>query len=212
MINNIFDESIIIMSDMIQKNKGLGKGNRGFPISCVLWHDGEIVGKEVNQKNSTQSHGDACYHSEFVAINKLKVSGEITMIVTVPPCETCAAKMMEDTNIKWVVYYLNDEIRNKMDNAFWINFKSKGNKIKKMYISKLVTKESKLRFLYCVDTVINAFASHNNQDSKIIKSKRKTHKKRMREFFKSLRVSSGQIQTKWVFEFYTSNKICNDVK
>ena len=204
---NKFSVAIKNMSDLIYENQISDK--KVFPVSSVIMDKkGQIITKKINEKKKQEKEIKYNeHHAEFLCLKSIdiKQNKKLFLFVTIPPCEFCYKNMMSMTNktgITWEIYYLNDDIREKISNKFWESFKNSGHKIKKLYISKLNDKESEIRMLYCINTIINAFASHKNSDQKIIKTKMKNHKIKMQIYFRSLRASRNQVQTEWVYKFY----------
>jgi len=68
------------------------------PIGAVIVHDGEIIGRGYNRRNT--DHNPLC-HAEIIAINQAaKFMGDwrienCTMYVTVEPCPMCAGAIVQ---------------------------------------------------------------------------------------------------------------------
>lgn len=68
------------------------------PIGCVIVHDGKIIGRGYNRRNTDKS---TLAHAEIIAIKKAsKVLGdwrleECTMYVTLEPCQMCAGAIVQ---------------------------------------------------------------------------------------------------------------------
>ncbi len=68
------------------------------PIGCVIVHDGKIIGRGYNKRNTK---GNTLAHAEIIAINKAShVLGDwrlenCTMYVTLEPCQMCAGAIVQ---------------------------------------------------------------------------------------------------------------------
>lgn len=68
------------------------------PIGCVIVHEGKIIGRGYNRRNTDKS---TLAHAEITAINKAsKVIGdwrleECTLYVTLEPCQMCAGAIVQ---------------------------------------------------------------------------------------------------------------------
>lgn len=68
------------------------------PIGCVIVHDGKIIGRGYNRRNTDKS---TLSHAEILAIRRAsKVIGdwrleECTLYVTLEPCQMCAGAIVQ---------------------------------------------------------------------------------------------------------------------
>lgn len=68
------------------------------PIGCVIVHDGKIIGRGYNRRNTDKS---TLSHAEIIAIKKAsKAVGdwrleECTLYVTLEPCQMCAGAIVQ---------------------------------------------------------------------------------------------------------------------
>lgn len=68
------------------------------PIGCVIVHDGKIIGRGYNRRNTDKS---TLSHAEILAIKRAsKVIGdwrleECTLYVTLEPCQMCAGAIVQ---------------------------------------------------------------------------------------------------------------------
>lgn len=68
------------------------------PIGCVIVHDGKIIGRGYNRRNTDKN---TLAHAEITAINRAsKVIGdwrleECTLYVTLEPCQMCAGAIVQ---------------------------------------------------------------------------------------------------------------------
>jgi tRNA(adenine34) deaminase len=68
------------------------------PIGCVIVHEGEIIGRGYNRRNTDKN---TLAHAEITAINKAsKKMGdwrleECTLYVTLEPCQMCAGAIVQ---------------------------------------------------------------------------------------------------------------------
>lgn len=68
------------------------------PIGCVIVHEGKIIGRGYNRRNTDKS---TLAHAEIIAIKKAsKALGdwrleECTMYVTLEPCQMCAGAIVQ---------------------------------------------------------------------------------------------------------------------
>lgn len=68
------------------------------PIGCVIVHEGEIIGRGYNRRNTDKN---TLAHAEITAINKAskKIGDwrleECTLYVTLEPCQMCAGAIMQ---------------------------------------------------------------------------------------------------------------------
>lgn len=71
---------------------------REVPIGCVIVHEGKIIGRGYNRRNTDKN---TLAHAEITAINKAsKVIGdwrleECTLYVTLEPCQMCAGAIVQ---------------------------------------------------------------------------------------------------------------------
>ena len=76
------------------------------PIGCIMVHDGKIIGRGYNRRNTDKS---TLSHAEITAIKKAtKVIGDwrledCTLYVTLEPCQMCAGAIVQ-ARIPRVVY------------------------------------------------------------------------------------------------------------
>ena len=80
------------------------------PIGCVIVHDGKIIGRGYNRRNTDKN---TLAHAEITAINKAsKVIGdwrleECTLYVTLEPCQMCAGAIVQARIPKVVMACMN---------------------------------------------------------------------------------------------------------
>ena len=80
------------------------------PIGCVIVHDGKIIGRGYNRRNTDKS---TLSHAEIIAIRKAsKVIGdwrleECTLYVTLEPCQMCAGAIVQARIPKVVMACMN---------------------------------------------------------------------------------------------------------
>ena len=80
------------------------------PIGCVIVHDGKIIGRGYNRRNTDKS---TLSHAEITAIKKAsKVIGdwrleECTLYVTLEPCQMCAGAIVQARIPKVVMACMN---------------------------------------------------------------------------------------------------------
>lgn len=80
------------------------------PIGCVIVHDGKIIGRGYNRRNTDKS---TLSHAEITAIRKAsKVIGdwrleECTLYVTLEPCQMCAGAIVQARIPKVVMACMN---------------------------------------------------------------------------------------------------------
>ncbi len=80
------------------------------PIGCVIVHDGKIIGRGYNRRNTDKS---TLAHAEIIAIKKAsKVLGDwrledCTMYVTLEPCQMCAGAIVQARIPKVVIGSMN---------------------------------------------------------------------------------------------------------
>ena len=200
-------KAIKIMSDSIYENNLNEK--KGFPVSCVFIKEDKIIIYKKNQRanDKTTNYKN---HAEYLCLEEIRNVKEqilIKAIITLPPCLPCLEEMKKITNIKWEIYYLNDAIREKSKKSY---IKENESFIKKLYVSKFKSKDIRLRFLYCVDSLINGFLNHwkktSTEDKKEIVKKHHDHKIKLKKYLGSLRISGGQISTNWLKEFNQENR------
>ena len=82
--------------------EGSGAGKKSLcpevPIGCVIVHEGKIIGRGYNRRNTDKN---TLAHAEITAINKAsKVIGdwrleECTLYVTLEPCQMCAGAIVQ---------------------------------------------------------------------------------------------------------------------
>lgn len=80
------------------------------PIGCVIVHDGKIIGRGYNRRNTDKS---TLSHAEITAIRKAsRVIGdwrleECTLYVTLEPCQMCAGAIVQARIPKVVMACMN---------------------------------------------------------------------------------------------------------
>lgn len=80
------------------------------PIGCVIVHEGKIIGRGYNRRNTDKS---TLSHAEIIAIRKAsKVIGdwrleECTLYVTLEPCQMCAGAIVQARIPKVVMACMN---------------------------------------------------------------------------------------------------------
>lgn len=80
------------------------------PIGCVIVHDGRIIGRGYNRRNTDKS---TLSHAEIIAIKKAsRVIGdwrleECTLYVTLEPCQMCAGAIVQARIPKVVMACMN---------------------------------------------------------------------------------------------------------
>lgn len=80
------------------------------PIGCVIVHEGKIIGRGYNRRNTDKS---TLSHAEITAIKKAsKVIGdwrleECTLYVTLEPCQMCAGAIVQARIPKVVMACMN---------------------------------------------------------------------------------------------------------
>lgn len=80
------------------------------PIGCVIVHDGRIIGRGYNRRNTDKN---TLAHAEITAIRKAsKVIGdwrleECTLYVTLEPCQMCAGAIVQARIPKVVMACMN---------------------------------------------------------------------------------------------------------
>lgn len=80
------------------------------PIGCVIVHDGKVIGRGYNRRNTDKS---TLSHAEITAIRKAsKVIGdwrleECTLYVTLEPCQMCAGAIVQARIPKVVMACMN---------------------------------------------------------------------------------------------------------
>lgn len=80
------------------------------PIGCVIVHDGKIIGRGYNRRNTDKN---TLSHAEITAIRKAsKVIGdwrleECTLYVTLEPCQMCAGAIVQARIPKVVMACMN---------------------------------------------------------------------------------------------------------
>lgn len=80
------------------------------PIGCVIVHEGKIIGRGYNRRNTDKS---PLAHAEIAAIRKAsKKMGdwrleECTMYVTLEPCQMCAGAIIQSRLTRVVVGCMN---------------------------------------------------------------------------------------------------------
>ena len=93
---------------MKQARKAYALGE--VPIGCVIVHDGKIIGRGYNRRNTDKN---TLAHAEITAINKAsKVVGdwrleECTLYVTLEPCQMCAGAIVQARIPKVVMACMN---------------------------------------------------------------------------------------------------------
>ena len=80
------------------------------PIGCVIVHNGRIIGRGYNRRNTDKS---SLAHAEIIAIRKAgKVIGDwrledCTLYVTLEPCQMCAGAIVQARIPKVVIGSMN---------------------------------------------------------------------------------------------------------
>lgn len=80
------------------------------PIGCVIVHDGKVIGRGYNRRNTEKS---PLAHAEIAAIRKAsrKIGDwrleECTMYVTLEPCQMCAGAIVQSRIPRVVIGCMN---------------------------------------------------------------------------------------------------------
>ena len=97
------------MKDAIrQAKKAAALGE--VPIGCVIVHDGQVIGRGYNRRNTDKS---TLAHAEITAIKRAsKKLGDwrledCTMYVTLEPCQMCAGAIVQSRMKKVVIGSMN---------------------------------------------------------------------------------------------------------
>ena len=97
------------MKDAIrQAKKAAALGE--VPIGCVIVHDGQVIGRGYNRRNTDKS---TLAHAEITAIKRAsKKLGDwrledCTLYVTLEPCQMCAGALMQSRIDKVVIGSMN---------------------------------------------------------------------------------------------------------
>ena len=94
MISNITEKYMREALRQAKKAYALGE----VPIGCVIVHEGKIIGRGYNRKNTDKN---TLAHAEITAINKAskKIGDwrleECTLYVTLEPCQMCAGAIVQ---------------------------------------------------------------------------------------------------------------------
>ncbi len=97
------------MEEAIKEGKKAAKIME-VPIGAIIVHEGQIIGRGYNQRNSKKS---TLAHAELIAIEEAsKVIGDwrlegCTMYVTVEPCPMCAGAIVQARLDKVVIGTMN---------------------------------------------------------------------------------------------------------
>jgi tRNA(adenine34) deaminase len=95
MDNDILDEKY--MKEALKLARKAGKLME-VPIGCVIVHDGKIIGRGYNRRNTDKT---TLGHAEITAIKRAsKVIGdwrleECTIYITLEPCQMCAGAIVQ---------------------------------------------------------------------------------------------------------------------
>jgi tRNA(adenine34) deaminase len=95
MDNDILDEKY--MKEALKLARRAGKLME-VPIGCVIVHDGKIIGRGYNRRNTDKT---TLGHAEITAIKRAsKVIGdwrleECTIYITLEPCQMCAGAIVQ---------------------------------------------------------------------------------------------------------------------
>ncbi|MBS3988018.1 MAG: nucleoside deaminase [Erysipelothrix sp.] len=85
--------------------------NNEVPVGCVIAHQGNIIARAHNSKESDQH---ACSHAEILAITQANIKlnswrlEDCTLVVTLEPCMMCAGAIQQ-ARIPYVVYGAQDK-------------------------------------------------------------------------------------------------------
>ena len=102
------DDERYIREALKQAKKAYALGE--VPIGCVIVHDGKIIGRGYNRRNTDKS---TLSHAEIIAIKKAsKAVGdwrleECTLYVTLEPCQMCAGAIVQARIPKVVMACMN---------------------------------------------------------------------------------------------------------
>lgn len=102
------DDERYMKEAMRQARKAYALGE--VPIGCVIVHDGKIIGRGYNRRNTDKN---TLAHAEITAINRAsKVIGdwrleECTLYVTLEPCQMCAGAIVQARIPKVVMACMN---------------------------------------------------------------------------------------------------------
>ena len=108
-MRRVFSEDEKYMKEAIRQAKKAYKLDE-TPIGCVIVHDGKIIGRGYNRRNTDKS---PLAHAEITAIRKAsKKLGDwrledCTLYVTLEPCQMCAGAIVQSRVTRVVVGCMN---------------------------------------------------------------------------------------------------------
>jgi len=108
MRKNLSEDERYMREAIKQAKKAYALGE--VPIGCVIVHDGKIIGRGYNRRNTDKS---TLSHAELIAIRKAsRVIGdwrleECTLYVTLEPCQMCAGAIVQARIPKVVMACMN---------------------------------------------------------------------------------------------------------
>ena len=127
-----YEDSINSMVKKIIDNKS--PGARGFPVAASIMNEEcRLISSKVNSR-SIDKTTDYKNHAETKCYDKalggggitLKSSKKFILIITIPPCSKCLKEISSNNNLEWEIYYICDNVRNKLEKFYLKEWKSSG--------------------------------------------------------------------------------------
>ena len=161
-MNKKYEDSINSMVKKIIDNKSYIK--RGFPIAAsIMSEDCHLINSKVNSRSNDKTT-DYKNHAETKCYDKALGGGGITLsgskkfilIITIPPCSKCLKEISSDENVNWEIYYICDNVRNKLNKFYLKEWKSSGKGEVNNIFSVIENKFQRMQLYYMALVYMNA--------------------------------------------------------
>ncbi len=125
-----YEDSINSMVKKIIDNKSSIR--RGFSIAAsIMLEDCYLINSKVNSRlndktTDYKNHAETkCYDKALGgAVITLSGSKKFILIITIPPCSECLKEISSDENVNLEIYYICDNVRNKLNKFYLKEWKS----------------------------------------------------------------------------------------
>ena len=147
----------LMVEELIKNPKTIG-----FPVAAVFMHNSwqkyevSVNKKSVGGETDVKNHAETlCYFN--LKNNDSKYIIKKILIITLPPCSGCLNIISENKNINWEIYYLFDDVRQKMSKPYLKQFNDDSNKIEILDFSKFKSINLKLEVYFIIMLCLKRF-------------------------------------------------------
>ncbi len=153
-----YENSINSMVKKTINNKSSRK--RGFPVAAsIMSEECHLISSKVNSRSNNKitnykNHAEnKCYDQVLGGGGiTLKSSKKFILIITIPPCSECLREISSDKNVNCEIYYICDNVRNKLNKFYLKEWRSNGKGEIDSIFSVIKNKMQRMK-LYYMDLV-----------------------------------------------------------